>query len=532
MTAFLFSLIASVFVVLSTFAQFVTAESGQVDIASKPNILFILTDNQAASAIGAYGNTDIRTPHIDRLAEDGMLFTNAFATSGMCSPTRASLMTGLMPSQHGVHDWLNDYEMHLWPENWSVIEEFRTLPLTLKNRSYQTAMIGKWHLGQPTAVGPGYDTVITFTQGHTTDFWNNDIIENGTTYRLEDENIVLFFADKAVEYLENYQGDNPFYLQLNFDGPYANPPTNKGPAKNKYYDEYTKSELSSFPRGPVNSSILQQMIAESLPVGAKEYQHGFKEWLKELAEMQNDHASMANFASQNTLVDEAVGRVMAALQKSGLDKNTLVIFSTDQGNMYGQHGLWGHTTETFPSHLYDTAMRIPLIFVHPGAIARGIENHSMVSQYDIMPTLLDYVGFGDVEIENSPGESFSSALAGQQPNSERNAVFFEQLESRGIRTAEYSYWKRLEGTGESELYNLKNDPDQKINLFGLPKYAETASQLDRDLVQFFSVYVDKEYDLWNGGSAKGSVVRPVVFEQRYGENWRTGARHVPPFKEE
>ncbi len=91
-----------------------------------PNILFILTDNQAASLLGAYGNPDVRTPHADRLAEEGIRFTRAFAVNGMCSPTRATLMTGLMPSQHGIHSWLDDELLDQWPESWSAVAEFRT----------------------------------------------------------------------------------------------------------------------------------------------------------------------------------------------------------------------------------------------------------------------------------------------------------------------------------------------------------------------------------------------------------------------
>ena len=117
--------------------------------AAQPNILFIVVDNQPASILGTYGNPDVKTPNVDRLAGEGMRFTRAFAVHGMCSPTRATLLTGLLPSQHGVQDWLDDEEMKNWPSNWNAIREYRTLPYTLKNRGYQTALIGKWHLGQP-----------------------------------------------------------------------------------------------------------------------------------------------------------------------------------------------------------------------------------------------------------------------------------------------------------------------------------------------------------------------------------------------
>ena len=225
-------------------------------IQKHPNIIFILTDNQAQAALGVYGNLDVKTPNIDRLASEGILFNNVFAANGMCSPTRATLMTGLLPSQHGVHNWLDDHNLEDWPENWSVVEEFRTLPLTLQNRGYDTAMIGKWHLGQPWEPSIGYEHWVTFTYGHTLDFWNNNVIDNGNQYDVKGKHIVDFFTDKAVEYIESHDGKNPFYLQLNYDGPYTLPPTNFGPAKNQFYSDYDGMEFQSMPHEPVHDQII------------------------------------------------------------------------------------------------------------------------------------------------------------------------------------------------------------------------------------------------------------------------------------
>ena len=488
-----------------------------------PNILFILTDNQAASLLGAYGNPDVRTPHVDRLAEEGIRFTRAFAVNGMCSPTRATLMTGLMPSQHGIHSWLDDELLDQWPESWSAVAEFRTLPLTLKNRGYRTAMIGKWHLGQPWKASIGYQHWVTFPYGHTIDFWDNTIIDNDKTYPVKDRHIVDFFTDKAVEYIQDYSGDQPFYLQLNYDGPYTNPPTNYGPARNRFYQEYAGKEFKSFPRTAYNENLVEQLLdADISPF--------LRTKLREGLAMHNDPATMANVASQNTLVDDGVGRVLAALREKGLENNTLVIFSSDQGNFYGQHGLWQHTVVTTPSSMYETAMNIPLIVRHPDNIKAGQVSELLIGQYDIPVTILDYVGLGDVTFGNSPGNSFRSALTGKTGDW-HDAVFFEQEETRVIRTENYAYWKRLHSTGEPALYDIREDPEQNRNVYDDPVYREIVADLDARLTEFFDEYADEKYDLWRGGGAKGSVDRPERYKRLYGPDWTPKTEIKPAFTE-
>jgi len=486
------------------------------------NVLFILTDNQPASILGAYGNPEVRTPNIDRLAGEGMRFTNAFAANGMCSPTRATLMTGLMPSQHGVHNWLDDSIMQQWPRDWSAVAEYRSLPLTLANRGYETAMIGKWHLGQPWKPALGFQHWVTFTEGHTTDFWNNTIIENDRSYRVEGQHSVDFFAEKAEDYIRSRRVNEPFYLQLNLNGPYLNPPTNLGPAKNRHYQNYVDNAFTSFPRVAFNANVAHQLIEPETP--------GFliKKHLEAIA-MHNDHATMANVASQNTMVDDAVGRVLKALDESGLGESTLVIFSSDQGNFYGQHGLWQHVVVTSPSNLYEAALNIPLILRHKGSIPAGSTNEHLIGQYDIPTTVLGYLGI-DVAFEHSPGRSFAGQLAGED-NDWEEEVFYEQEESRGIRTPAFAYWERLPGTGSAELYDMAADPGQDHNIIGDPAHRETIASLQQRLSSFFRTYSDPRYDLWNAGTAKGSVIRVNMFKNLYGDDWAPLTELVEPFSE-
>ena len=458
------------------------------------------------------------------MPEEGIQFNRSFAVNSLCSPTRATLMTGLMPSQHGIHSWLDDELLDTWPKTWSAVAEFRTLPLTLKNRGFQTALIGKWHLGQPWKPSIGYQHWITFTDGHTVDFWDNTVIDNDKTYKVENKHIVDFFTEKAVEYIEKYDGEKPFYLQLNYDGPYTNPPTNMGPARNRFYKEYEGKDFPSFPRTAYHPNLVEQLIdsANTSPFFINKLRQGLA--------MHNDPATMANVASQNTLVDDGIGKVMAALKDRGLDKNTIVVLTSDQGNFYGQHGLWQHAIVTKPASMYETAMHVPLIVRHTDFIPAGQKSDALIGQYDVPVTLLDYLGFGDVQLENSPGKSFVPLLEGKQIEWQ-DAVFAEQEETRVIRTVRYSYWKRLRTTGENVLFDLEKDPGENNNVASLPEYAETVAILDKKLTDFFSLYSDSEYDLWSGGVAKGSVDRPEVYRKLYGQDWRAKAEIKPEFKE-
>lgn len=492
----------------------------------QPNILFILSDNQHAGLLGTYGNPDIKTPNIDQLASEGVKFTNAFAVNGMCSPTRATLMTGLMPSQHGLHDWLNDEEMKDLPKDWSAVAEFRSVPYTLKENGYTTAMIGKWHLGQPWEASLGFDHWMTFSSGHTLNFWKNTIVENGKVSDIEGKHMVDYFGDKAVEYIKEYKGDKPFFLQVSFDGPYMDPPTNMGPAKNRHYEFYKNQSLNSFPSEPVNKNYIDQLV----DFAKKNEDEVFLNRIIKMVvgNMAGDHETRANMASQNTLVDDNVGRLLAALKDKGLDDNTIVIYSTDQGTYYGQHGLWTHTILSQPSTLHETAFHIPLIVRQPGE-KQGKVVSELIGQYDIPTTILDLAGIDKV-LPNSPGKSFANMLNATKVGELHDAVFYEQTESRAIRTKEYAYWKRMDADfGPNELYDMIVDPYQKVNLADNDEYKDVIAQLDMRLEEFYAKYSDPKYDLWNGGTAKGTISYPKKFKQRFGEDWELQRDIIPAY---
>jgi len=145
----------------------------------KPNILLIFVDNQPASMMGSYGNDEIFTPNLDELASKGVLFRNAFCPNSMCSPCRASMLTGLMPSQHGIHTWLDDDLMDTWPEGYNSIAEFETLPEKLADAGYNTALIGKYHLGVADEPQNGFKHWVAMEKGTMESFYDVPMIDNG-----------------------------------------------------------------------------------------------------------------------------------------------------------------------------------------------------------------------------------------------------------------------------------------------------------------------------------------------------------------
>ncbi|MES1928921.1 N-acetylgalactosamine 6-sulfate sulfatase [Salinisphaera dokdonensis CL-ES53] len=496
----------------------------------KPNILFIVADNQSAGLLGSYGNPDILTPHIDRLATQGTRFTRVFAANGMCSPTRATLLTGLMPDQHGLHDWLNDAQMTTLPPDWSAVSEFRTVPYTLKQKGYRTAMIGKWHIGQPWKPQLGYDYWVTFEHGHTMDFWHKSVIDNGEQYPVTDQHIDDFLGKKAAAYLRDRakSDDKPFFMQLSFSGPYMNPPTNVGPARNKFYPYYSKQPLTSFPRETINQNYIDQMLDSA---GDEELTFLDRIIRVVMGKMAGSQETIANMASQNTHVDANVGRVLDALEESGLQDNTIVIYTADQGVYYGQHGLWTHTILSEPSTLHETAMHVPLIVKKPGAAQGRVEN-ALIGQYDIPVTILSLAGI-DQDLKASPGKSFERMLDEGASEPLHDAVFYEQTETRAIRTDRFAYWKRMDADfGEDRLYDMKNDPEQTRDLADDADYKDVISDLSQRMDAFYAEFSDPAYDLWHGGTAKGTLSYPEKFKARFGQDWELETRTVAPFQGE
>ncbi len=446
----------------------------------RPNVVLIVTDNQGAWTLGCYGNRDIHTPNIDRLASEGMRFTRCFSSNGVCSPTRATLLTGLIPSQHGVHCYLGAGSPQIGPDAYDTIGEFRTLPRILAEAGYTCGMVGKWHLGDNRRPQEGFTYWVTMPHGHTKTFYDAEVIAK-EKIRKEPTYLTDFWTKHAVRFLEENRS-RPFFLYLPYNGPYGLGPLLLRPARNRHAEEYADQELPSFPRKPIHP------------------------WLLNNRNYINNPLAMRRYAAEISGVDDGVGRVLQTLQKLDLEKNTLVIFTADQGLCGGQNGIWGMGDHSRPINTFDNGILVPMICRMPGVIAPGSTSDLMVSNYDVLPTVLDLLGMKDKTPTQPelPGRDYAAVLRGQSTDWE-NVVFYEFENTRMIRTPRWKLTKRAPN-GPDELYDLEADPEESNNLAGKPRCAEVEAELTSRLKAFFDRYANPRYDLWRGGVSKSPLL--------------------------
>ena len=448
--------------------------------AASPNVVLIMTDNHGAWTLGCYGNQEIRTPNIDRLAAEGTLFTNAFASNPVCSPTRATFLTGLLPSQHGVHCFLRSGRLQIGPQARNTLSEFTSIGEVLHDAGYTCGLVGKWHLGANLTPQEGFeDYWITMPHGGTSTFYGAQVIEKGVLRR-EPEYLTDFWSRHAVKFIEDQsKTDKPFFLFLAYNGPYALGRLLLREGKNRHAEYYTNKDMTSFPREPTHP------------------------WQFNNRDYHNNPVSNRRVATEVSGVDDGVGRVLNALDQSGVAGDTVVIFVADQGWVGGHGGFYGMGDHTRPTTARDGMMRIPMIWRHNRRIRASSRSDSMVSNYDFAPTLLSYLGLKappSSTIAKSPGRSFARELTDGDMQLDE-PVYYEFENLRCIRTRDWKYVHR-HPNGPHELYELVSDPGEFDNLVDQPAYAKKRDDLRRTLEVYFSEHADARYDLYNGGGSQ------------------------------
>ena len=351
----------------------------------QPNVVFIISDDQGFWSLGCAGNREIYTPNIDRLAAQGMRFENFFCVSPVCSPARASLLTGCIPSQHGVHDWLRDDD-----ERRASIEYLAgqySYTKALAESGYECALSGKWHMGASARAQQGFTHWFCHKSGGGP-YYGAPLYRDGVLYR-EERYVTDAITDDAVEFLNSHkEAEKPFYLHVAYTAPHA-------PWLNNHPEEYTK--------------LYENCLFESVPHLPRHLDSIYL--TDEVAK--DERANLIGYFAAVTAMDVGIGHILETLDELGLAEDTLVVFTSDNGFSCGHHGFWGKGNGTFPLNMYEESVKVPFIARHPGRIPAGVVCDSLVSAYDFMPTLLDYLGLKPLDMAKRPGVSFVPALLGQ-----------------------------------------------------------------------------------------------------------------------
>lgn len=436
--------------------------------AKQPNVVFILSDDQGPWALGCAGNKEIQTPHLDRLAARGMRFENFFCTSPVCSPARASLLTGRIPSQHGVLDWLHEGETAERPIEYLAGQTAYTDILAA--HGYTCGLSGKWHLGDGFRPQKGFSHWYVHRDGGGP-YYNAPMIRNGQVVR-EPEYVTNVITDDALSFLDRASKDShPFYLSVHYTAPHS-PWIDNHPQE--FVDIYADCPFASCPQQTPHPWAKDHPLFRRVSRNVRENLKGY-------------------FAAV-TAMDQQIGRLLHHLEALGLSDNTLVFFTSDNGFSCGHYGLWGKGNGTFPLNMYDNSIKVPAIASHPDRIPAGVVSQALLSGYDVMPTLLDYLGLENPQAENLPGRSFVPVLQGEsEQGNERIVIYDEYGPVRMIRTPQWKYVHRYP-YGPHELYRLDNDPHESVNLVEQTGFQNVVVAMRAQLQDWFMQYTDPQRD--------------------------------------
>lgn len=422
--------------------------------ARRPNTLFVLVDDLRYDCLSLLGHPWIKTPNIDRIGREGAVFTNAFVTTPLCSPSRASFLTGQWVHAHGIVDNTNRSEQS---------HRLTTFPALQRSAGYETAYIGKWHMGNDSMPRPGFDHWVSFPgQGQYAD---PQINANGTL-----EKRAGFMTDilneAALDFLKK-QRSKPFSLYLAHKavhGPFTPPDRHK-----------TLYEGMAIPRHPSAGAPRKGKPALEQPL--KPNKQGTQ------AQAGPSDETVRNQMRLLSAVDEGVGEILSLLEKSGRLDDTVVVFTSDNGYFHGDHGLGDKRAA------YDEALRIPMLVRYPRWVKPGTKIDADVLNVDVAPTMLEISGAKPAA--QMRGASFVPLLQRKRAPWRKDfycEYFFEPQFPRipgwhAVRTSEWKLIEYKEHPEWAELYNLKKDPYEMENLISDSAAAGARATLATRLAQ-------------------------------------------------
>lgn len=450
--------------------------------ATRPNIIFIMSDDHAAHAIGAYGSRINATPHLDRLATGGMRLDNCFCTNAICAPSRASILTGTHTHINGVTTLGSKLDGRQ-----------ETFPKLLQAAGYQTAIVGKWHLGHGGDHDPtGFDYWNVLPgQG----LYHDPEFIDGGTYRKYEGYVTDIITDLALDWLGQRDRERPFCLLVHHKAPHRpwEPDARYAdlyedidiPEPSTFDDDYrNRAQAASAARMRVDRDLtatdLKQPVPEGLTPEAEKrwkYQRYIKDYLRCVA-----------------AIDDNVGRLLDYLDAEQLTDDTIVIYTSDQGFFLGDHGWYDKR------FMYEESLRMPFLIRYPRAISPGTVNANIVTNLDFAPTFLDFAGLPTPTAFQ--GASLRPLLGGATPPDWQTALYYRYwmhlgdhyvYAHYGIRTQRYKliyYYADALGQPatidepkepEWELFDLERDPHELHSVFHDPAYADIVGELRAEL---------------------------------------------------
>jgi N-acetylglucosamine-6-sulfatase len=449
----------------------------------RPNIILIVVDDLRWDELGVAGHPYLETPHVDALAGAGAYFANAFHAVPLCSPNRASILTGQYPSRHGIIDNVARNRMS---------HRLETFPRALQEMGYRTGFLGKWHMGNDPTPRPGFDTWMAIPgQGRTR---NPEFFEDGGI-RIYPGYITDILTDRAEAFIREDKG-SPFFLyiahkaihpdavQLDDGSVDLTVPRGYVPAP-RHLGRY---EAEVFPRRPNRVDSPRGLVGKPALRRALEAKYS-PEIMGIFGERELDpgtrEETVRRRAEMVLAVDDGVGRIVAALEQMGILDETVILFTSDNGFFYGEHNL--SLERRLP---YEESIRAPLILRYPPLAAPGTRVEELVSSVDLAPSLLELAGapIGP----HIQGRSFVPLLQGRR-DAARHSVFVEfytyenpfpwlvDMDYRAIRTRRYKYIHWIQHPGEGELYDLDSDPFEMRNLVAEPALAPVLEGLRQEM---------------------------------------------------
>jgi arylsulfatase A-like enzyme len=475
-------------------SMLVAAVAAQPSRAGRPNIIFIMTDDHAAHAIGAYGSRVNQTPHLDRLAKEGALLSNVFATNSICTPSRAAILTGQYSHLNGV-TMFNRFD-----------SSRMTIARLLQQGGYHTGIVGKWHLGSDPA---GFDRweILPGQGAYKDPVFYTAAGEKTYTGRY----VTDVITDLALAFLDERPRDKPFFLMMHHKAPHRPWQPDEGHARHfatrripepvTLWDGYeTRTDALHENRQRIAADLTNRDL--KLPAPPELAGAALTKWLatkpSEVTIVRDGGSVtltgdplvrwkyqryMQDYLATVQSVDDSVGRVLAYLDKARLTRNTLVIYTSDQGFFLGDHGMFDKR------FMYEESIRMPFLARWPASIGPGTRSDALALNVDFAPTFLDAAALpASLDMQ---GRSLLPVLRGRAPAGWRTAMYYryyhdpgdhDTRQHYGVRTLTHKliyFWTK----DQWELFDLRADPYELHNLYGEPGQETLTATLKGELAR-------------------------------------------------